>query len=68
MCLATEARPDVKSAPSVTGLATANGAFLLGQFLANRVQNVYVTGSDALTMPELTMGNLGCIWASPRIV
>jgi hypothetical protein len=58
VCLATEVRPDVKSAPSVTGLATANGAFLLGQFLANRIQNVYVTGSDALTMPELTMGNL----------
>jgi hypothetical protein len=57
VCLATEAR-EVKSAPSVTGLATANGAFLLGQFLANRIQNVYVTGSDALTMPELTMGNL----------
>ena len=57
VCLATEAR-DVKSSPSVTGLATANGAFLLGQFLANRIQNVYVTGSDALTMPELTMGNM----------
>ncbi len=58
VCLATEARAGVKSTPSVTGLATANGAFLLGQFLANRIQNVYVTGSDALTMPELTMGNL----------
>jgi len=63
VCLATEmqsagTRPDSKAAPSVTGLATANGAFLLGQFLANRIQNVYVTGSDALTMPELTMGNL----------
>src|SRR5580692_8263590 len=62
VCLATETRPDSKSdaraAPSLTGLATANGAFLLGQFLANRIQNVYVTGSDALTMPELSMGNL----------
>ena len=58
VCLATEARLDVKAAPSLTGLATANGAFLLGQFLADRVQNVYVTGSDALTMPELSMGNL----------
>ena len=57
VCLATEVR-EAKSAPSVTGLATANGAFLLGQFLSNRIQNVYVTGSDALTMPELTMGNL----------
>lgn len=57
VCLATEGRSDLKSA-SVTGLATANGAFILGQFLANRIQNVYVTGSDVLTMPELTMGNL----------
>jgi hypothetical protein len=63
VCLATEmqpegARTDGKAPASVTGLATANGAFLLGQFLANRMQNVYVTGSDALTMPELSMGNL----------
>jgi hypothetical protein len=58
VCLATETRPDVKAAPSVTGLATANGAFLLGQFLADRIQNVYVTGSDALTMPEISMGNV----------
>jgi hypothetical protein len=62
VCLATEergeTRGDAKSAPSLTGVATANGAFLLGQFLANRIQNVYVTGSDALTMPELTMGNV----------
>ena len=58
VCLAAEARTDAKlRSPSVTGLATANGAFLLGQFLANRIQNVYVTGSDALTMPELSMGN-----------
>ena len=58
VCLATEANSDSKSAPSLTGIATANGAFLLGQFLANRIQNVYVTGSDALTMPELSMGNV----------
>ena len=59
VCLATDTNPAVKSAaPGLTGIATANGAFLLGQFLADRIQNVYVTGSDALTMPELTMGNL----------
>jgi hypothetical protein len=58
VCLATETNADPKSTPSLTGIATANGAFLLGQFLANRIQNVYVTGSDALTMPELTMGNV----------
>jgi hypothetical protein len=58
VCLATETNSDNKSTPSLTGIATANGAFLLGQFLANRIQNVYVTGSDALTMPELSMGNV----------
>lgn len=56
VCLATQDNSDRKT--SVTGLATANGAFLLGQFLADRKQNVYLTGSDALSMPEITMGNV----------
>ena len=43
---------------SVTDLSNANGAFLLGQFLAHRKQNVYVTGSAELTMPDVIMGNL----------
>jgi hypothetical protein len=43
---------------NLTGLATANGAFLLGQFLADRKQSVYVTGSDELSMPDIIMGNL----------
>ena len=44
--------------PNMTGLATANGAFLLGQFLADRKQSVYLTGSDELSMPEISMGNV----------
>ena len=43
---------------NLTGVATANGAFLLGQFLADRKQNVYVTGSSGLSMPDIVMGNL----------
>lgn len=43
---------------NVTGVANANGAFLLGQFLADRKQNVYVTSSDELSMPDIVMGNL----------
>jgi hypothetical protein len=52
VCLATQ------QTSGLTGLATANGAFLLGQFLADRKQNVYLTGSDELSMPEITMGNV----------
>jgi hypothetical protein len=44
--------------PNLTSLTTANGAFLLGQFLADRKQSVYLTGSDALSMPEISMGNV----------
>jgi len=43
---------------NMTGLPTANGAFLLGQFLADRKANVYLTGSDELSMPEIAMGNV----------
>jgi len=43
---------------NLTAIATANGAFLLGQFLADRKQSVYVTGSDELSMPDIIMGNL----------
>src|SRR6266478_6420711 len=47
-----------QQAANLTGLSTANGAFLLGQFLADRKQNVYVTGSDELSTPDIMMGNL----------
>ena len=43
---------------NLTGVSTANGAFLLGQFLADRKQNVYVTSSEELSMPDIIMGNL----------
>jgi hypothetical protein len=43
---------------NMTGISAANGAFLLGQFLADRKQNVYVTGSEDLSMPDIIMGNL----------
>ena len=52
VCLATQ------PSSNLTGLATANGAFLLGQFLADRKQNVYLTGSDDLSMPEISMSNV----------
>ena len=56
VCLATDGGGTRST--SMTGLATANGAFLLGQFLGDHIQNVYVTGSDALSMPEVVMGNV----------
>jgi hypothetical protein len=41
-----------------TGAGTASGAFLLGQFLAHRKDNVLLTRSDQLAMPELLMDNV----------
>jgi hypothetical protein len=41
-----------------TGAGTASGAFLLGQFLANRKNNVLLTDSDQLAMPEVLMDNV----------
>src|SRR3984885_10735048 len=41
----------------VTGIGTANGAFLLGQFLGERKKNIQLTPSDQLSMPEIAMGN-----------
>jgi hypothetical protein len=53
-----------------TGVGTASGAFLLGQFLASRRQNVLLTRSDMLSMPEVTMDNvifLGPVSANRQI-
>jgi hypothetical protein len=44
--------------PDVTGVGAAHGAFLLGQFLGQRKQDVQLTPSDQLSMPELAMGNV----------
>jgi len=41
-----------------TGAGTANGAFLLGEFLARRKDNVLITSSDQLAMPEVLMDNV----------
>jgi hypothetical protein len=62
VCLAT--LKDPLRAPEVgpfygfTGVGTASGAFLLGQFLASRKQNVLLTRSDMLSLPEVTMDNV----------
>ena len=41
-----------------TGVGTASGAFLLGQFLAQRKQDVLLTRSDLISMPEIAMDNV----------
>ena len=53
-----------------TGAGTASGAFVLGQFLANRKNNVLLTDSDQLAMPEVSMDNvifLGPVLGSRQI-
>ena len=42
----------------VTGVGTASASFLLGQFLAHRKDNVLLTRSDLLSMPEVIMDNV----------
>jgi hypothetical protein len=46
------------SAAGATGAGTADGAFLLGQFLSHRKDNVLLTRSDQLAMPEVVMDNV----------
>jgi hypothetical protein len=46
------------SASSVTGVGTANAAFLLGQFLGQRKRNVFPIRSDLLSMGEIAMGDV----------
>ena len=41
-----------------TGVGTASGAFLLGQFLAQRKQDVLLTRSDLISLPEMAMDNV----------
>jgi len=41
-----------------TDVATATGAFRLGQFLEGRTPNILLTRSDLMTGPELAMDNL----------
>jgi hypothetical protein len=42
----------------VTGVGTASASFMLGQFLAHRKDNVLLTRSDLLSMPEVIMDNV----------
>ncbi|HJT89517.1 MAG TPA: hypothetical protein VJ732_16725 [Bryobacteraceae bacterium] len=60
----------VAPAYSYTGVGTASGAFLLGQFLAPRKQNVLLTRTDLLSVPEIAMDNvvvLGPVTGSRQI-
>jgi hypothetical protein len=56
ICLSTTSAPGTGG--GVTGIGTANGAFLLGQFLGERKKDIQLTPSDQLSMPELAMGNV----------
>jgi hypothetical protein len=46
------------NASAVTGVGTANAAFLLGQFLGQRKRNVFPIRSDLLSMGEIAMGDV----------
>jgi len=50
---------------SVTGVGTANAAFLLGQFLGQRRHNVFPIRSDVLSMGEIAMGDV--IFVGPTV-
>ncbi len=45
-------------ASGMTGVGTANAAFLLGQFLGQRKRNVFPIRSDLLSMGEIAMGDV----------
>jgi hypothetical protein len=51
-------RPLMICLATANGDGTASGAFLLGQFLAHRKDNVLLTRSDQLAMPEVLMDNV----------
>src|SRR5579884_1494158 len=51
ICLSTPA-------PGTTQLGTANGAFLLGQFLGERKKDIQLTPTEQLSMTEIAMGNV----------
>jgi len=64
--LATGATGGASSgAASVTGVGTANAAFLLGQFLGQRKHNVFPVRSDVLSMGEIAMGDV--IFVGPTV-
>ena len=59
VCLSSPGQAQAVSADDLSkGLGTASGAFLLGQFLAQRKNNVVLTRSDELSAPEIAMGDV----------
>src|SRR5947207_4096174 len=52
-------------ATSVTGVGTANAAFVLGQFLGQRKHNVFPIRSDVLSMGEIAMADV--IFVGPTV-
>jgi hypothetical protein len=56
--LATGAAGSAGASSTVTGVGTANAAFLLGQFLGQRKHNVFPIRSDLLSMGEIAMGDV----------
>jgi hypothetical protein len=56
--LATGAAGSAGASSAVTGVGTANAAFLLGQFLGQRKHNVFPIRSDLLSMGEIAMGDV----------
>jgi hypothetical protein len=56
--LATGATGSAGASATVTGVGTANAAFLLGQFLGQRKHNVFPIRSDLLSMGEIAMGDV----------
>jgi hypothetical protein len=56
--LATGPAGSAAAPSSVTGVGTANAAFLLGQFLGQRKHNVFPIRSDLLSMGEIAMGDV----------
>ena len=62
---ATPAGAAAGPSASVTGVGTANAAFLLGQFLGQRKHNVFPIRSDVLSMGEIAMGDV--IFVGPTV-
>jgi hypothetical protein len=56
--LATGPAGSAGASSSVTGVGTANAAFLLGQFLGQRKHNIFPIRSDLLSMGEIAMGDV----------
>ena len=59
VCLSSPGQKQAVSPDDLSkGVGTASGAFLLGQFLAQRKRNIVLTRSDELSAPEIAMGDV----------